>query len=96
MQYAMLYAGFRYTKVAINSGLTTAKMQLQKAIGVTADGAIGNVTIAKINSMDLSDVLLLYIAQRIAYDTALSTWATYSKGWMNRMATNLRYAAVDN
>lgn len=81
---------------AINSGMTTAKKQLQQAIGVTADGVIGSVTIAKINSMDLSDVLMLYIAERITFDTALSTWATYGKGWMNRMAKNLCYAAVDN
>ena len=80
----------------INSGLVTAKMQLQKAIGVAADGVIGSVTIAKINTMDLSDVLMLYIAQRITFYTALSSWPTYGKGWINRMAVNLRYAAVDN
>lgn len=81
---------------AINSGMGTAKRELQRAVDVAADGKIGPLSIAKINSMELNDVLMRYNANRIEYMTYLSTWPVHGKGWARRVAANLRYAAVDN
>lgn len=81
---------------AINSGMSTAKRELQRAVDVATDGKIGAITIAKINLMELNDVLMRYNANRLYYMTCLSTWPTHGKGWVRRVVGNLRYAAVDN
>lgn len=81
---------------AVNAGMSTAKRKLQAAVGVAEDGSIGPQTIAAVNAMDKNDVLLRFNAQRIRYYTSLSTWPTYGKGWANRVASQLDYAAADN
>ena len=81
---------------AINAGMSTAKRKLQQAVGAADDGIIGPISLQKINSMDLNDVLMRFNALRLEYYTSLSTWQTYGKGWTRRVAANLNYAAVDN
>lgn len=81
---------------AVNAGMGTAKKTLQRAVGVNADGIIGPATIKATNSMPVNDVLLRFNAQRLRYYTSLSTWPTYGKGWTNRVAGNLDFAAEDN
>ncbi|MCH7306617.1 secretion activator protein [Acinetobacter sp. NIPH 1852] len=87
---------FQLWDFAINAGMSTAKRKLQSAVGVADDGIIGPITLEAINSADLNDVLMKFNAERLAYYTKLSTWPTYGKGWTNRVATQLLYAAVDN
>lgn len=87
---------FQVWDFAINAGMGTAKRKLQQAVDVADDGIIGNITISKINSMDLNDVILNLSALRLKYYTQLSTFSTYGKGWVNRVADNLQYAAKDN
>ena len=64
--------------------------------GVPADGLIGAKTIAAVKAMDVNDVLLKLTAERLKFYTSLNTWSTYGKGWTNRVAENLIYAAEDN
>ena len=87
---------FQVWDFAINAGMATAKRKLQSAVGVADDGIIGNITLKAINSADLNDVLMKFNAERLTYYTKLSTWPTYGKGWTNRVAGQLRYAAIDN
>ena len=87
---------FQVWDFAINAGMGTAKRKLQQAVGVADDGSIGPITLFKINSMDLNDVLMRFNALRLNYYISLSTWATYGKGWTRRVASNLNYAAEDN
>lgn len=66
---------------------------LQQAAGVTADGAIGAITVAAVRAADPMKIVILFNASRIFYYTSLGTWASFGKGWANRIAGNLRRAA---
>lgn len=81
---------------AVNHGSGRANQFLQRAAGVTDDGAIGPVTRKAVAAMDLNDMLFLFLAERLEYFTNVKTWDSYSKGWARRVAQNLRYAAEDN
>ncbi|WP_252718569.1 glycoside hydrolase family 108 protein [Acinetobacter soli] len=90
---------FQLWDFAINAGIERAVMELQQAIGFTGkqvDGKLGPATKAKVNEFDLNDVLLTLTAERLKFYTSLSTWPRYGKGWTNRVAENLIYAAKDN
>lgn len=81
---------------AVNAGMSTSKRALQRALQLADDGKYGPITLKAINSADLNDMLMRFNAQRIRFYTSLSTFGTYGKGWMNRVAGNLDYAAEDN
>ena len=87
---------FQLWDFAINAGKKRAIMELQQSVGVTTDGVIGPKTIAAVNAHDLNDVLLTLTAERLTFYTSLSTFSTYGKGWVNRVASNLKFAAQDN
>ena len=69
---------------------------LQRAAGVADDGVIGGITLAAVNGMPENDLLLRFNAERIVFFTKLSTFQTFGKGWMRRVAQNLQHAAADN
>ncbi|WP_335956454.1 glycoside hydrolase family 108 protein [Acinetobacter bereziniae] len=81
---------------AVNAGKSRAVKELQQAVGVPDDGIIGPKTIAAVKAKDVNDVLLLLASERLSFYTSLKTWSTYGKGWTNRVAENLKYAAEDN
>ena len=87
---------FQLWDFAINAGKSRAIKELQQAVGVPADGIIGPQTLAAVNAHDLNDVILSLTAERLKFYTSLSTFKTYGKGWTNRVADNLKYAAQDN
>lgn len=87
---------FQLWDFAINAGKSRAIKELQQAVGVPADGIIGPQTLAAVNEHDLNDVILSLTAERLKFYTSLSTFKTYGKGWTNRVADNLKYAAQDN
>lgn len=86
---------FQMWDFAINAGMSTAKRALQRAARVADDGQIGPRTIAAVKAMTVTDVISRFNAQRLRFYTSLSTWPTYGKGWTNRVAQNLDYAAED-
>lgn len=81
---------------AVNAGKSRAVKELQQAVGVPDDGIIGPKTISAVKAKDVNDVLLLFASERLSFYTSLKTWSTYGKGWTNRVAENLKYAAQDN
>ena len=87
---------FQAFDFAVNSGIQTAVRKLQAAIGVADDGHWGPVSARKLASMDVNDVIMRYVAQRLRFWTALSTWSTFGKGWALRAAQNLEYGSEDN
>lgn len=87
---------FQVFDFAVNSGVQTAIRKLQAAIGVADDGHWGPMSAAKLAGLDKNDVLMRFVGQRLRFWTALSTWPTFGKGWANRAATDLDYAAGDN
>ena len=80
---------------AVNAGMGTAVRALQRAVRVAEDGSIGPVTLRAVRAMSTTDVLMRLTAQRLRFYTSLSTWLTYGKGWTNRVAGQLDFAAED-
>lgn len=87
---------FQVFDFAVNSGIQTAIRKLQAAIGVADDGHWGPVSSAKLASLDVNDVLMRFVAQRIRFWASLSTWDRFGKGWALRAAKQLEYATEDN
>ena len=87
---------FQVFDMAVNSGIETAVRTLQRAAGVAEDGHIGPITVAAIKAKSVTDMLMLFIAYRLKFWTRLSTWPTFGKGWANRAADDLIYAAQDS
>lgn len=87
---------FQVFDFAVNSSIQTAIRKLQAAIGVADDGHWGPISASKLASMDVNDALMRFVAQRLRFWTSLSTWPTFGKGWANRAAKDLEYAAEDN
>lgn len=87
---------FQVFDAAVNHGIETAIRMLQRAAGVADDGHIGPLSIAAIKAKGITDMLMLFLAERIEFWTRLSTWATFGKGWARRAAADLRYAAQDS
>ena len=67
---------------------------LQAAVGVVADGVIGAQTIAAVRSSDPLKIILKFDACRLQYMAGLQVWPTYSKGWVNRIANNMKAASA--
>lgn len=87
---------FQLFDASYNHGAGNAIRMLQRAVGASDDGQIGPASLAKIHAMTLNDQLLRFNAQRIRFFTKLSTFTKYGRGWMNRVAQNLDFAAEDN
>jgi lysozyme family protein len=83
---------FQVFDFAVNSGIQTAVRKLQQAIGVADDGHWGPVSANRLSQLQLTDVLILYLATRLEFMTSLKSFDTYGRGWARRLAANLRYA----
>ena len=71
---------------AVNMGPGRAAKLLQAALGVTADGAIGRATIAAATAADPFELLEAFSLGKEAFYQSLPTFATFGKGWLNRVA----------
>jgi len=71
---------------AVNMGVKTAAKLLQKALGVTADGVIGQKTLEAIFKHREEDTLAEFFAERNWRYGNLSTFSTFGKGWYRRSA----------
>ncbi len=86
---------FQFFDAAINHGYGNAARILQRAVGVADDGIIGNITMAAIQKLPENEILFKFNAERIVFYTKLSTFPTFGKGWLRRLAENLIHAAND-
>ncbi|MEN9589897.1 MAG: hypothetical protein RLZZ481_1683 [Pseudomonadota bacterium] len=71
---------------AVNMGSSRAAKLLQTALGVTADGVIGRATIAAATAADPTELLEAFSLGKEAFYQSLPTFATFGKGWLNRVA----------
>lgn len=69
---------------------------LQRAVGVLDDGIIGKYSLEAINHNPISDTLMVLNGERLNFYTRLKNFDRYGKGWVDRVAQNLRYGAIDN
>ncbi|MFT0860921.1 glycoside hydrolase family 108 protein, partial [Ancylobacter sp. G4_0304] len=71
---------------AVNSGAAQAAKWLQRALGVAADGQIGEATLAALAGRDVASLIGEVCDRRLAMLRALSTWKTFGAGWSRRVA----------
>lgn len=78
---------------AVNSGPSRGAKWLQAGLGVTADGAIGPLTLAAAAKADRAEVVRAACDARLHFLQNLSTWKTFGRGWAARVA-KVRTAAL--
>ena len=84
---------FHLFDAGVNHGNAQAAKFLQRALSVVDDGVIGAKTIAATNVLDDLQIVMLFNAERIEFYAALKTFSTFGKGWVRRVASNLKLAA---
>lgn len=87
---------FQMFDAAFNHGLRNASKILQRAVGVNDDGIIGGITLSAVNAMSENDLLLKFLSYRLRFFASLKSFDSFGRGWSNRIADNLLYAASDN
>lgn len=70
---------------AVNSGPNRAARELQRLVGVDADGVIGAHTLAAVNQHDPAQLVMRLCAARMAFLRSLSTWDAFGAGWTVRV-----------
>lgn len=80
---------------AVNSGPVNAIKSLQRAIGVAADGVFGPKSAAALSKFTEAQIIMGVLADRLELMAGLVTFATFGRGWVRRVATNLKYAIKD-
>lgn len=86
---------FQVFDAAVNHGVGNAARWLQEAVGASIDGAIGPKTVSATKFKPPCEVVVNFNAKRIKFYTKLGTFSAFGKGWMNRVAGNLEWAAKD-
>lgn len=74
---------------AIHHGVRDAVMMLQRCLRVTADGIVGQQTIAAANAYDAETMLIIYLAHRgRSYQRIISntpSQSAFALGWFTRL-----------
>lgn len=73
---------------AVNSGISRSIKLLQKTIGSTPDGVMGQITIQRANNYG-TKLSLHFNANRLLFYTDLPSFDIYGKGWTIRIANNM-------
>ena len=84
---------FQLFDAGVNHGNAQAVKFLQRALSVTDDGVIGAKTIAAVSKLEDLQIVMLFNAERIDFYAALKTFSTFGKGWVRRVASNIKLAA---
>ena len=79
------------------SGATTAIKQVQRLLGVAADGVVGNTTLGAINNADPEKLFEKIKSARLAFVEAIvkrdASQQVFLKGWRNRI-NSIQYTGV--
>ncbi|ARU02961.1 glycoside hydrolase family 108 protein [Yoonia vestfoldensis] len=71
----------------VNSGVRRGAQWVQRALGVSADGKVGPVTINAALAADHVAIIVKACAIRMGFLRALSTFSTFGRGWSRRVAS---------
>lgn len=74
---------------AVNHGVSQSAKWLQRAVGASADGVIGAMTVAAARGAGPL-IGAHFNGERLQFYTDLPTWPTFGKGWARRVANNLK------
>ncbi|KKN77945.1 hypothetical protein LCGC14_0355100 [marine sediment metagenome] len=77
--------GFAVFDCAVNQGPRTARKLLQRALGVTADGYFGPVTLAAVHDCEPPAVLTDFLARRAKRYAETANFQRYGRGWFRRL-----------
>lgn len=72
--------------LAVNAGPARAARLLQRALGVSADGAIGSTTLAAARAANPAEAIAALTRARLGFLHRLSTWRVFGRGWSRRVA----------
>lgn len=78
---------------AVNSGVSRASKELQRVVGTTVDGIVGEMTLTAASEMRPAEIINKLCDRRLAFLKRLKTWPTFGRGWSNRVA-GVRAAAL--
>lgn len=83
-----LPAGISYLlfDFAVNAGVGRSIKTLQTAVGVTPDGGFGPMTMAAVQAVDPVELIERFSQAKEDFYRSLNTFATFGKGWLNRVA----------
>ena len=84
------YAVFDYE---VNSGVSRAAKVLQRLLGFSADGRIGDALLAAVRKRDAADLIARLCDERLAFLQRLKTWPVFGAGWGHRVK-EVRAAAL--
>jgi lysozyme family protein len=70
---------------AINSGVSMASKWIQEIVGVPADGAIGNNTVAAISQINPLTMINEFCDKRLAFMRTLKIFPKFGEGWTKRV-----------
>lgn len=87
---------FQLFDAVVNHGIGNGIRMLQRAVGVADDGVVGKYTLGAIERHSVNDVLFLFNAERLEFQSKLTKFTTFGRGWIRRTAGNLRHAAGDH
>jgi len=76
------YCVFDY---GVNSGISRGAKVLQRLIGVTVDGKVGNETLEALMSVDAKRLIGDMCDERLAFLQNLRTWPVFGNGWGRRV-----------
>lgn len=87
---------FQVLDAAVNHGIGNAIRLLQRAVDAADDGHWGPASKAAAKRLSEDDLLFRFLAERLSFMTKLRKWDSFGRGWVRRIAQNLKYAAEDN
>jgi lysozyme family protein len=71
---------------AVNAGAGRSIKTLQTAVGVTPDGGFGPMTMAAVQAVDPNELIERFSQAKEDFYRSLTIFATFGKGWLNRVA----------
>ena len=77
---------------AVNAGSFRCVKTIQRALNITADGVIGPVTVKAIQDTNAEDFINNFSAAKESFYRSLTTFPTFGKGWLNRVAEGKKAA----
>lgn len=72
--------------MGVNAGPGRSIKLLQTAVGVTADGGFGPMTMAAVQAIDPVTLIERFSAEKIVFYRSLDSFTVYGTGWLNRVA----------
>ncbi len=72
--------------MGVNAGPGRSIKLLQTAVGVTADGGFGPMTMAAVQAADPVELIEKFSQEKEAFYRGLDDFVTYGQGWLNRVA----------